>query len=139
LPAFGVAIDVASPPMILTVMKRFVKNHNTMMISDVTPLEAFLKSFSIAEKRKDEFGKNRAREGFLAVVSDALLEIVSHQQREVFERAFKIRLKHKDPFDCFIFATALAENALLISEDESSVPHVGKDRVMKWAEFARKV
>lgn len=110
-----------------------------MMISDVTPLEAFLKSFSIAEKRKDEFGKNRAREGFLAVVSDALLEIVSHQQREVFERAFKIRLKHKDPFDCFIFATALAENALLISEDESSVPHVGKDRVMKWTEFARKV
>ncbi len=139
LPAFGVQIDVGTPESILDVIKRFLGKGNSIIVSDVTPLEAFLKAFSIAEKRKDEDGKKRAREGFLSMVNDPSIEIASHQQRLVFENAFKIRLNHRDPFDCFVFATALAENALLVSEDESSLKYLKNDRVMKWAQFKKKI
>ena len=139
LPAFGIQIDLATPQTILDVIKQFVGKGNSIIVSDVTPLEAFLKAFSVAEKRRDEVGKNRAREGFLSLVNDPSIAVVSHQQRVVFEHAFKIRLKHRDPFDCFVFATALAENALLISEDESSLKYLRNDRIMKWAQFKNKI
>ena len=60
LPAFGIQIDVGTAEAILDVIKRFAGKGNSIIVSDVTPLEAFLKAFSVAEKRKDEVGKNRA-------------------------------------------------------------------------------
>lgn len=139
LPAFGIQIDVGAPQAILEIIERFIGNGNSIIISDVTPLEAFLKAFSLAEKLKDEVGKNRAREGFLSLVDNPSIKIVSHQQRSVFEHAFKIRLKHRDPFDCFVFATALAENAILVSEDESSLKYLKNGMAIKWAQFKKKL
>jgi len=88
---------VGAPETILDVIKRFLGKGNSIIVSDVTPLEAFLKAFSVAEKRKDEVSKNIAREGFLSMVNDPSIEIASHQQGLVFEHAFKIRLRHRDP------------------------------------------
>ncbi|MEM3085257.1 MAG: PIN domain-containing protein [Nitrososphaerales archaeon] len=136
LPAFGLRIDIDSSENIINAIERFNNRGNTLIVSDITPLEGFLKAFSIAEKQRNETGKNRAREGFLSMVNDPLITIVSHQQRTVFEEAFKIRMRHKDVFDCFVFATAVAENVLLVTEDESSSKHV--KNVIRWTNFIRK-
>ena len=103
-------------------------------ISDLSPLECFLKAFSIAEKAKDEEGREAAKLGLLAVTEggSSSFNIVAYSDEKVIEEASLIRRSHKDPFDCFIFATAKALGAALVTEDTSAVNYLGHDHVLAW-------
>jgi len=105
----------------------------TLCISDLSPFEAFIKAYRIAEKLKDERGKEEAKLGLLFVVRGDWLSRIDHKDHEIIEEAFKIRQKHNDPFDCFIFATAKVQGIPLITEDRVAREFLDDKLVMTWA------
>ena len=58
---------------------------------------------------------------------------IDHEDDEIIEAAFKIRLKHNDPFDCFIFATAQTRKIPLVTEDRVAPQFLENGLVMNWA------
>src|SRR6266571_4861988 len=119
LPVFGIDIGVDSASSIQETLSGLVQRGTVLCISDLSPFEAFIKSYRIAEKLKDERGKEEAKLGFLFVVRG--------------DWATKIRLKHNDPFDCFIFATAQARKIPLVTEDRAAPQFLENGQVMNWA------
>jgi len=105
----------------------------TLCISDLSPFEAFIKAYRIAEKLKDDEGKEEAKLGLLFVVRGDWLTKVDHKDHEIIEEAFKIRQKHNDPFDCFIFATARVQGVPLVTEDRVAREFLDDRLVMNWA------
>lgn len=125
LPAFGVDIGEGSnivPQIVDTMTKSAIK----LFISDLTPLECFLKAFRIAERSKREEGKKSAKIGFIATTKDPSITIISHLDEDIIAEASLIRESHKDPFDCFIFATARVLQASLLTEDQSAEKYLPK-------------
>lgn len=64
---------------------------------------------------------------------------VDHKDDTVINEAFKVRLNHNDPFDCFIFATAKALAMTLVTEDESASSFLHKESVLNWTGLKRKL
>ena len=60
LPVFGIDIGVDSASSIQETLSRLVEKGTVLFISDLSPFEAFIKSYRIAEKLKDERGKEEA-------------------------------------------------------------------------------
>ncbi len=58
--------------------------------------------------------------------------VVSYSDEKVIEEASLIRRSHKDPFDCFIFATAKALGATLVTEDNSAANYLGPGNALTW-------
>ncbi len=139
LPAFGVEIDVDTSEKIELAIQQLVKESSTpIRISDLSPLEGFLKSYRLAEKAKNEEGKKAAKMGFLAVTRDSSwLRMVPHTEEIIVNAAFEIRLTHNDPFDCFIFATAKATGARLVTEDSTAKKYLGSENVLSWEDLKR--
>src|SRR5207245_9138449 len=106
LPVFGIDIGIDSASSIQETLSRLVEKGTVLFISDLSPFEAFIKSYRIAEKLKDERGKQEAKLGLLFVVGGDWATKIDHEDDEIIEEALKIRLKHNDPFDCFICLTA---------------------------------
>lgn len=136
LPAFGVEIDTESSERIEAVISSLLEGggpRDRIFISDMSPLEAFLKAYRLAEKEKNEKGKNAAKLGFLAVTgASSVYTIVPHSDEGVFESAFEMRNSHSDPFDCFIFATAKVLGATLVTEDTVAEKFLGSNSVLSW-------
>jgi PIN domain nuclease of toxin-antitoxin system len=133
LPVFGIDIGVDSASSIQETLSRLVETGTVLYISDLSPFEAFIKAYRIAEKLKDERGKQEAKLGLLFVARGDWATKVDHEDDEIIEEAFKIRLKHKDPFDCFIFATAQVRKVPLVTEDRAAPQFIGEGLVMNWA------
>jgi PIN domain nuclease of toxin-antitoxin system len=133
LPVFGIDIGVDSATSIQATLNRLVERGTVLYISDLSPFEAFIKAYRIAEKLKDERGKEEAKLGFLFVVRGDWATRVDHKDDEIIEEAFKIRLKHNDPFDCFIFATARVRRIPLVTEDHVAPQFLENKLVMTWA------
>ena len=133
LPAFGVDVDVDTSKNIKLILNELADVRGVkLIISDLSPLEGFLKSFRLAEKMKNEEGEKAAKMGFLAVTKDSTFSIVSHSDERTFNGACEIRQNHRDPFDCFIFATARSINAPLVTEDIDAQKFLGKKKVLSW-------
>ncbi len=132
LPVFGIDIGVDSASSIQGTLSRLVEKGTTLCISDLSPFEAFIKAYRIAEKLKDERGKEEAKLGLLFVVRGDWLSRIDHKDHEIIEEAFKIRQKHNDPFDCFIFATAKVQRIPLITEDRVAREFLDDKLVMTW-------
>jgi PIN domain nuclease of toxin-antitoxin system len=133
LPVFGIDIGVDSASSIQETLSRLVETGTVLYISDLSPFEAFIKAYRIAEKLKDERGKQEAKLGLLFVARGDWITKIDHEDDEIIEEAFKIRLKHKDPFDCFIFATAQVRKVPLVTEDRVAPQFIGEGLVMNWA------
>jgi len=133
LPVFGIDIGVDSASSIQGTLSRLAEKGTTLCISDLSPFEAFIKAYRIAEKLKDERGKEEAKLGLLFVVRGDWLSRIDHKDHEIIEEAFKIRRKHNDPFDCFIFATAKVQRIPLITEDRVAREFLDDKLVMTWA------
>src|SRR6266700_5203171 len=133
LPVFGIDIGVDSASSIKETLSGLVQRGTVLFISDLSPFEAFIKSYRIAEKLKDERGKEEAKLGFLFVVRGDWATKIRHEDDEIIEQAFKIRLKHNDPFDCFIFATAKVQGVPLVTEDRVAREFLDDRLVMNWA------
>lgn len=133
LPVFGIDVGVDSSASIQATLSRLVEKGTVLYISDLSPFEAFVKAFRIAEKLKDERGKEEAKLGLLFVVRGDWATRVDHKDDEIIEEAFKIRLKHSDPFDCFIFATARVRKIPLVTEDRAAPQFIDDKLVMSWA------
>src|SRR5437016_9998805 len=113
LPVFGIDIGVDSSSSIQAALSRLAQKGTTLCISDLSPFEAFIKAYRIAEKLKDERGKEEAKLGLLFVVRGDWLTRIDNKDQEIIEEAFKIGKKHNDPFDCLIFAPPRAQGILL--------------------------
>ena len=137
LPSFGVEVDVDSTENIRRAIRRFVSKGGSIVVSFMTPLEALLKACRIAEKQESSIGFLKARVGFEAMVSDPIVKIVGYSDIAVLEEAVSIRRAHRDPFDCFIFATARAKSLPLLTEDEEAQQYVS--HVISWEEFKSKL
>lgn len=137
LPAFGVEIKEDTNAGIVETLSTFLERGGSIIISDLTPLEALLKVLKIAEKRSEL--RDRAKEGFIMLWQDRSFEKIPHSSEDVFLKAYEIMKKHRDPFDCFIFATAIAEKLSIVTEDEASIKYLEKDKVMNWEEFKKSV
>ena len=87
----------------------------------------------MGKKVKDDKGKEEAKLGLLFVVRGDWLTKVDHKDHEIIEEAFKIRQKHNDPFDCFIFATARVQKVPLVTEDRVAREFLDDRLVMNWA------
>ena len=133
LPVFGIDIGVDSASSIQGTLSRLAEKGTTLCISDLSPFEAFIKAYRIAEKLKDERGKEEAKLGLLFVVRGDWLSRIDHKEHEIIDEAFKIRQKHNDPFDCFIFATAKVQRIPLITEDRVAREFLDDKLVMTWA------
>ena len=133
LPVFGIDIAVDSAASIQGTLSRLVEKGTTLCISDLSPFEAFIKAYRLAEKLKDEKGKEEAKLGLLFVVRGDWLSRIDYKDDEIIEEAFKIRRKHNDPFDCFIFATAKINKIPLITEDHAAKEFLEDRLVMTWA------
>lgn len=132
LPVFGIDISVDSASSIQGILSRLVEKGTVLYISDLSPFEAFIKAYRIAEKLKDERGKEEAKLGLLFVVRGDWVTRIDHEDDEIIEEAFKIRLKHNDPFDCFIFATAKVHKIPLVTEDHVAPQFLEDGLVMTW-------
>src|SRR5713101_3512846 len=119
LPVFGIDIGVDSASSIQETLSRLVEKGTVLYLSDLSPFEAFIKSYRIAEKLRDERGKEEAKLGLLFVVKGDWATRIDHNDDEIIEEAFNIRQKHSDPFDCFIFATAKVRRIPLVTEDNA--------------------
>ncbi len=137
LPVFGIDIGVDSASSIQATLTRLVERGTTIYVSDLSPFEAFIKSYRIAEKLRDERGKEEARLGLLFVVKGDWVTRIDHKDEEIIEEAYRIRLKHKDPFDCFIFATAKVHKVPLVTEDRAAPDFLSDQNVMSWAGLKR--
>jgi PIN domain nuclease of toxin-antitoxin system len=133
LPVFGIDIGVDSASSIQGTLSRLAEKGTTLYISDLSPFEAFIKAYRIAEKLRDEKGKEEAKLGMLFVVRGGWLTRIDHKDDEIIEEAYKIRQKHKDPFDCFIFATARVNKIPLVTEDGAARDFLEDRLVMTWA------
>src|SRR5260370_32026672 len=120
LAVFGIDIGVDSASSIQGTLSRLAEKGTTLCISDLSPFEAFIKAYRIAEKLKDERGKEEAKLGLLFVVRGDWLSRIDHKDHEIIEEAFKIPQKHNAPFDSFIFATPKAQKIPLITDDRVS-------------------
>ncbi len=139
MPLFGVDVEVDSASAIQSTLTSLRRAGTTILISDLSPFEAFIKSFRIAEKLRDPRGKEEARLGLLYLVKGGWAKQVDHAEEEVIEEAFKIRIEHTDPFDCFIFATSKALKIPLVTEDESAGEFLGENLVLNWARLKRTI
>lgn len=139
LPVFGIDIDVDSSSSIQETLQRLAKKGVGLHISDLTPFEAFIKSYRISEKLRDEEGKEAARSGFVILARADWVSKVDHKDDTVINEAFKVRLNHNDPFDCFIFATAKALGMPLVTEDDSASNFLHKDSLLSWTDLKRKL
>ncbi len=139
MPAFGIDIEVDSSRVIEMTLGRLREREGRVYISDLSPFEAFIKSYRIAEKLKDNIGKETAKSGFLAISKEGWVNKVDHKDEEIVEEAYKIREGHNDPFDCFIFATAKALSAPLVTEDRDALRFLEHDQVLSWADLKRRV
>jgi hypothetical protein len=74
LPVFGIDIGVDSASSIQGILSRLAEKGTTLCISDLSPFEAFIKAYRIAEKLKDERGKEEAKLGLLFVVRERLAD-----------------------------------------------------------------
>lgn len=137
LPAFGIEVDVDSTERIGATLGVLKEQGVTLHISDLSPLEGFVKAFRIAEKLGDEPGKKGAKIGFLAVTKDPLLLKVNHSDEEILNAAYEIRITHTDPFDCFIFATAKVFSKTLLTEDRSAAHFLGRKNVLTWNDLRK--
>ncbi len=126
-----------SAPAIRDALKLLVKKGVRLHVSDLTPFEAFVKSFRVAEKLRDEEGKQAAKLGFIIVARADWINKVDHKDDTVVEEAYRIRLDHNDPFDCFIFATAKALSIPLVTEDQDASKFLGKEPTLTWKELKR--
>lgn len=81
--------------------------------------------------------KQAAKSGFTIVVKADWLDEVDHKDDTVVEEAYRIRLEHNDPFDCFIFATAKALSIPLVTEDQDAPKFLGKDSTLTWRALKR--
>ncbi|MHB1868607.1 MAG: PIN domain-containing protein [Nitrososphaerales archaeon] len=64
LPAFGVEIEIDSTESVQEKIREVRESQETpILISDLSPLESFLKAFRLAEKAKSEEGKKAAKTG----------------------------------------------------------------------------
>lgn len=137
LPVFGIDIGVDSASSIQLTLSRLAEKGTELYISDLSPFEAFIKAYRIAEKLKDEQGKEEAKLGFLFIVRGDWVTRIDHKDDEIIEEAFNIRLKHNDPFDCFIFATARVRKIPLVTEDRAAPEFLQDKLVMTWAELKK--
>lgn len=138
LPAFGVDLELDSSETIVDTLDRIARSGSRLYVSDLSPLECFLKAFQIAEKMKIEEGKEAARVGILAVTGDSsAYAILTHYDEKILAGAFVIRNSHKDPFDCFIFGTAKAFEATLVTEDTGDAEHIGAEGTLSWKELKK--
>ncbi len=132
LPIFGIDVEVDSSASIRDALDKLRSREVELLVSDLTPFEAFVKSYRIAEKLRDEDGMLVAKSGFTILVKSEWLEKIDHKNDTVVEEMFKIRREHSDPFDCFIFATAKAFSIPLVTEDRSAFKFLGEDSTMTW-------
>ena len=139
LPVFGIDIDVDSSSTIQETLQRLRGKGVGLHISDLTPFEAFIKSYRISEKLRDDEGKEAARSGLVILARADWVSKVDHKDDTVINEAFKVRLSHNDPFDCFIFATAKALEMPLVTEDDSASNFLDKDSILSWKELKRKL
>jgi PIN domain nuclease of toxin-antitoxin system len=139
LPVFGIDIGVDSASSIQGTLSRLAEKGTTLCISDLSPFEAFIKAYRIAEKLKDERGKEEAKLGLLFVVRGDWLTKIDHKDHEIIEEAFKVRQKHNDPFDCFIFATAIVQGIPLVTEDRAAREFLDDRLVMNWGGLKKKL
>src|SRR5213594_580844 len=133
LPVFGIHIGVDSASSIQETLSRLAERGTTLCISDLSPFEAFVKSYRIAEKLKDERGKEEAKLGLLSIVRGDWMRRLEHNNDDVIEAAYQIRLQHNDPFDCFIFATAQVHKIPLVTEDRAAPEYLEDGLVITWA------
>ena len=96
LPVFGVDVGIDSAASIQATLSRLVAKGTELYISDLSPFEAFIKSYRIAEKIRDERGKEEAKLGLLFVAKGGWATRIDHNDDEIIEEAFKVRLKHND-------------------------------------------
>lgn len=137
MPVFGIDIGVDTASSIQAVLNRLVEKGTVLHISDLTPFEGFIKAYRIAEKLKDEHGKEEAKLGLLFIVRGDWLKRINHDDDEIIEEAFKIRQKHNDPFDCFIFATAKANRIPLVTEDHAAADFLEDRLHITWSELKK--
>src|SRR6266516_856268 len=90
LPVFGIDIGVDSASSTQGTLSRLAERGTTLWISDLSPFEAFIKAYGIAEKLKDERGKEEAKLGLVFVVRGEWLTRIDHKEHEIIEEAFKI-------------------------------------------------
>lgn len=133
LPAFGVDIAEDSTHRIREALVRFVRGGGSLLISDLSPLEAWLKSRRLA--RQEPNGQRRASEGFLAVWQDRTFQKIPHSDPSVFSHANRLLESHADPFDCFVFATSLFADAPLVTQDEAAATFLRPGRRLSWRAF----
>jgi predicted nucleic acid-binding protein len=138
LPAFGVNIDVETSEAIVETIDLLKARGIGIFVSDLSPLECYLKAFSLAERAGTEEGRKAAVTGLLAVTGDSSKFVaVPYSDERVVREASEIKKSHKDPFDCFIFATAKALNAVLVTEDDSASKYVGGSNVQSWKRLGK--
>ena len=93
-------------------------------------LEAFLKTYSLGLKKSVPELVSRSLRGVFVIMKAHELKKMSFLHPQIVRYAHRILSKHWDPFDAFIFATANALGATLLTEDRDA--HMFYDRVINF-------
>lgn len=139
LPMFGLEVDIAPSEEINDLIASLTEGDGEIHVQDLSALEAYGKTVRIAEKTKIEEGKLLAAQGYIDFLSDQTMIHYSFSNFVVFQEAQKIREKHRDLFDCFIFGTACAYNLLLVTEDKFAHNNITTTTVWDWKTLKKKI
>ncbi len=117
LPSLGVKIEEFSQEDLEAFFKTLFRKGCIVILSDVSLIEALGKSlrYAILSEEKIEI----LRSGYLSILTDKRIQVISHVDASIFEVALDLRMEGlEDLFDCLIAGTAITHSEALITEDD---------------------
>ncbi|MHA2370948.1 MAG: hypothetical protein ACXADX_19205 [Candidatus Hodarchaeales archaeon] len=139
IPIFGIETDIASNEEIKTTLKAYIDSGGELGINTLSAIEGYGKAIRIAEKADVKGGFLSAAQGFIDLLSDKTFHHYEFRDFSIFNWAQQLRRKHRDLFDCFIFATALAKKKVLLTEDTFAHDEIKTIKVWNWKTFKGKL
>lgn len=130
LPAFGIELEELSWNDIERIINRLLIKKSRIYVSNISILEAYLKTLSIARKKGISELFSRAIDGVDLIVNEAEITKIDYFDREILEKASEIFKRHNDPFDAIIFSTAITRNMYLLTEDKEASKFIEKEKLL---------
>jgi len=135
LPTFGISVNFATNSEIKYVLQKHINAGNKLYISEISLLEAYLKTISIARKRKLDSLFKKAFKAFFTIKNSQLLRKINYASYNIIKNTTNLLKMHKDPFDAIIMSTAISERMPLVTEDSDIINILPHELVMSWSSF----
>ena len=135
LPSFGIELEEISRRDIKTLIEKLMKKGINLYLSRISLLEAYLKTISIARKKKIKELFPKAIEGIKIITNDENIIVLDYLEEDILEEANRIMQRHYDPFDAIIFATAITKDLYLLTEDKEASRFIKRKKLFSLNEF----